>query len=185
MKTNPRQRKSDSNPSRGEFEDFYNEHYAAVSRYVARRLPKSSHDEVVAAAFVVAWRKFASATGPSLAWLYRIASYEVAHERRRLGRQPQVAELNDLHLIDIAPLDEVIDVSRAFSQLSESDAELLRLVYWENLGRTEIAEVLGVSVSTANVRHHRALGRLSGALHRLASVADSDESTIRPFKEIQ
>jgi RNA polymerase sigma-70 factor (ECF subfamily) len=184
MKTNRRHRETASTPSRGEFEDFYNEHYAAVSRYVARRVPTRSHDEVVAAVFVVAWRKFVSTASPSLAWLYRIASYEVAHERRRLGRQPQVAELNDLHLVDIAPLDEVIDVSLAFSQLSESDAELLRLVYWENLGRIEIAEVLGVSVSTANVRHHRALGRLSGALHRLASVADSDESIFRPSKEI-
>jgi RNA polymerase sigma-70 factor (ECF subfamily) len=185
MKTNRRHRENASNPSRGEFEDFFNEHYQAVSRYVARRVPTSTHDEVVAAAFVVAWRKFASTASPSLAWLYRIAGYEVAHERRRLGRQPQVAEFNDLHLIDIAPLDEAIDVSRAFSQLTESDAELLRLVYWENLGRREIAEVLGVSVNAANVRHHRALERLSGALHRLASVTDSDESTIQPSKEIQ
>ncbi len=88
MKTNRTLREYASTPSRGEFEAFYNEHYGAVSRYVARRVPTSSHDEVVAAVFVVAWRKFVSTTSPSLAWLYRVASYEVAHERRRLGRQP-------------------------------------------------------------------------------------------------
>ena len=88
MKTNRRHRETASIPSRGDFEDFYNEHYAAISRYVARRVPTSSHDEVVAAAFVVAWRKFDLITSPSLAWLYRIVSYEVAHERRRLGRRP-------------------------------------------------------------------------------------------------
>ena len=185
MKTNRRLRENASTPSRGEFEAFYNEHYGAVSRYVARRVPTSSHDEVVAAAFVVAWRKIASVASPSLAWLYRIVSYEVAHERRRLGRQPQFAELNDLLLIDIAPLEEVIDVSRAFSRLSDTDAELLRLVYWENLSRNEIAEVLGISVNAVNVRHHRALGRLSAALHRLASVTNADEPAIPSPEEIQ
>jgi RNA polymerase sigma-70 factor, ECF subfamily len=148
------------------FEPFYREHYDAISRYVARRVPPSSHDEVVAGTFVVAWRKFAEVSDPSLTWLYRIASYEVAHERRRIDRHPQAAELNDLQLTDSSPLEEVLDVSRAFSQLSESDAELLRLVYWENLSRSEIAEVLGTSVNALNVRYHRALGRLAGAVNR-------------------
>jgi len=35
------------------FEEFYRLHFAALSRYVTRRLPASSHDEV-AAAFVIA-----------------------------------------------------------------------------------------------------------------------------------
>ena len=132
---------------------------------------------MVAAAFVVAWRKFATVTSPSLAWLYRIASYEVAHERRRLGHQPRFTELDDLSLIDTVPLDEVFDVSKAFSQLSESDGELLRLVYWENLSRTDIAEVLGTSVNAVNVRHHRALDRLSGAISRLNDLARADQAT--------
>jgi RNA polymerase sigma-70 factor, ECF subfamily len=148
------------------FEPFYRKHYDAISRYIARRVPPSSHDEVVASTFVVAWRKFANVSDPSLTWLYRIASYEVAHERRRIDRHPQGAELNDLQLTDSSPLEEVLDVSRAFSQLSESDAELLRLVYWENLSRSEIADVLGTSVNALNVRYHRALERLAGAVNR-------------------
>jgi RNA polymerase sigma factor (sigma-70 family) len=157
----------------GVFEAFYREHYDAISRYVARRVPASSHDEVVAATFVVAWRKFAEVSDPSLAWLYRVASFEVAHERRRIGRQPQQAELNDLHLIDSSPLEQVFDVSRAFSQLSESDAELLRLVYWESLSRGEIAEVLDTSVNAVNVRYHRALERLEGAMSRLTNTSQN------------
>lgn len=175
MTKNQRPSDNDSTPSHGEFEVFYNDHYGAISRYVARRVPVTSHDEVVAAVFVVAWRKFITVTSPSLAWLYRIASYEVAHERRRLGRQPQFAELDDVHLIDTAPLEEVFDASRAFSQLSESDAELLRLVYWEKLSRNDIAEVIGTSVNAVNVRHHRALDRLSGAISRLSGAARADQ----------
>jgi RNA polymerase sigma-70 factor (ECF subfamily) len=172
-------------PTTGEFETFYRNHYKAISRYAARRVPQNSHDEVVAATFVVAWRKFANVKSPSLPWLYRIASFEVSHERRRLGRQAQVVELNDLHLIDTAPVDQVFDVSKAFSQLSESDAELLRLVYWENLSRSEIADVLGLSVNAVNVRYHRSLDRLSGAISRVSSVEATNTLT-DPFpKEIQ
>jgi len=40
------------------FERLFREHYASVARYVARRLPRESRDDVVAATFVVAWRKF-------------------------------------------------------------------------------------------------------------------------------
>ncbi len=35
-------------------------------------------------------------------------------------------------------------------------------MYWENLSRNEIAEVLGVSIIAVNVRHHRALGERCG-----------------------
>ncbi|HEV3268913.1 MAG TPA: sigma-70 family RNA polymerase sigma factor [Acidimicrobiales bacterium] len=148
------------------FEDLYHSHYDAVSRYVARRLPSSAHDEVVASTFVVAWRKFDAALNPSLPWLYRIASYEVAHERRRVGREPAFAELNDLHLTDTHSLEDVMDVAAAFSQLSPNDAELLRLVHWERLSRADVAELLDCSVNAVNVRYHRALARFSSALHR-------------------
>jgi RNA polymerase sigma-70 factor (ECF subfamily) len=170
-------------PSQVEFETFYNDHYRAVARYVARRLPTDSFDAVVAATFVVAWRKFAAVPIPSLAWLYRIASFEVARERELLGRQPQTAELHDLDSIDTAPFEDVLDVSKAFSELSESDAELLRLVYWENLSRNEIADVMGLSVNAVNVRYHRALERVSGAVSRLAHIAQAEQPSNRNPKE--
>jgi RNA polymerase sigma-70 factor (ECF subfamily) len=154
------------------FEDFYRRHYGAVSRYVARRLAPSAHDEVVAATFVVAWRKYSDVSDPSLAWLYRIASYEVAHERRRLSRQPGFDELNDLNLTDTHSLEDVMDVAAAFAQLSESDAELLRLVHWERLSRADVAELLDCSVNTVNVRYHRALARFSSTLHRHLNASD-------------
>ena len=175
----------DQGPTKSEYEAFYNEHYSAVSRYVARRVVPSSHDDVVAATFIVAWRKFSSTTDPSLPWLYRIASFEVAHEYRRRGRQARLVELNDLHLIDDTPMEDVFDVSNAFAQLSDSDAELLRLVYWENLRRNEIAEVLGVSVNAVNVRVHRALDRLSGALSRQSSIVSPTHPPIPLNKERQ
>jgi RNA polymerase sigma-70 factor (ECF subfamily) len=165
---------------RGEFEAFYRQNYGAVSRYVARRIPLNAHDEVVAATFVIAWKKFTTVSTPSLPWLYRIANYEVAHERRRLSRHPQVAELNDIELAATHPLEDVIDLSRAFSKLSESDAELLRLVHWEQLTRTEIAGVLGASVNAINVRYHRAVERLGLALASSSTSAGDASIVINP-----
>jgi RNA polymerase sigma factor (sigma-70 family) len=146
------------------FEHLFREHYDSVARYVARRVPRESLDDVVAATFVVAWRKFDQVEDPNLLWLYRIAGYEVAHERRRLARHPQRGILGDLELTDSLPLEQVIDLALAFSQLSEEDADLLRMIHWEQLERTDIAELLGCSVNTLNVRYHRAKERLALAI---------------------
>ena len=164
-KSRPSPKQSDEELLR-RFEEFYRLHFTALSRYVTRRLPSGSHDEVIAAAFVVAWKKFANVESPSLPWLYRIAGLEVAHERRRLGRVPEAVELSDVSVIDKFALEDVMDISSAFAQLNESDQEVLRLLYWEDLGRPEIAELLGCSINTLNVRIHRALERLRGAVSR-------------------
>jgi RNA polymerase sigma-70 factor (ECF subfamily) len=65
-------------------------------------------------------------------------------------------------LVDAATAHDV--VSAALDDLSESDAELLRLWAWEQLEPAEIAEVLGCSPGTARTRMHRARARLREAL---------------------
>jgi DNA-directed RNA polymerase specialized sigma24 family protein len=82
--------------STSEFEQFYRRFVSETTRYVSRRVPPESRDEVVANTFVAAWRKFGSASEPSLQWLYRIAYYEVSHELRRLHRSAKIASVNDL-----------------------------------------------------------------------------------------
>lgn len=159
------------------FERLFREHYASVARYVARRLPRESLDDVVAATFVVAWRKFDLVEGPNLLWLYRIAGYEVAHERRRLARHPQREILGGLELTDSLPLEEVIDLAFAFSQLSEEDADLLRMIHWDRLERSEAAELLGCTVNTLNVRYHRAKDRLATSLGQSHTLGERTKKT--------
>jgi DNA-binding CsgD family transcriptional regulator len=76
-----------------------------------------------------------------------------------------------LHTTEVGPAQQVVDetaahdvVAAALDDLSESDAELLRLWAWEQLGPAEIAEVLGCSPGTARTRMHRARARLREAL---------------------
>ncbi|HEY1762742.1 MAG TPA: RNA polymerase sigma factor [Acidimicrobiales bacterium] len=170
MKRSRSRRNHHDEDLRRRFEDFYRLHFVALSRYVTRRLPPASREEIVAAAFVVAWKKFSEVGNPTLPWLYRIASFEVSNERRRLGREPELVALWDVSSTDTFPLHDVIDVSSAYAQLSEDDQEVLRLVFWEDLSRNEVAEVLGCSVNALNVRVHRAIDRLRGAISRVGSI---------------
>lgn len=181
QRRHPKEQSDDESLRR--FDDFYRIHFSALSRYVTRRLPANSHDEVVAAAFVVAWKKYTNVESPSLPWLYRIASLEVANERRRLGRIPEAVELSDLNVTQKFDLEYVMDISSAFTQLNENDQEVLRLLYWEDLERSEIAKVLGCSINTVNVRIHRALERLRGAVSRVDLITKSTDYPNSSSKE--
>lgn len=62
---------------------------------------------------------------------------------------------------DIAePLAAALDVRAAIAGLGESDRELLRLRYVEDLPQPVVAERLGIPEGTAKVRLHRVRARL-------------------------
>lgn len=147
---------------RRRFEDFFRTHYERVLQYVGRRVPNSRVDDVVAATFIVAWRKFGSIEVPSLPWLFRIASFEVKsadRAARRLERSHSMDLLENIAGLSLDVFDGS-EVRAAMSRLSVSDQELLRLIHWDDLTRLEAAEVLGASINAVNVRYHRALSRL-------------------------
>jgi len=150
-----------------EFELFYNQHVEAITRYVSRRVPSQSRDDVVAMVFIVAWKKFRTNPDPSLPWLYRIAHYKVLHELRRVGKSPVHLESDSLGEVrndrSNAHSSEVIN---AIGILRPKDAELIRLIFWEGLSRSEASQVLGCSVNAVNVRYHRAMVKLRDELGR-------------------
>jgi RNA polymerase sigma-70 factor (ECF subfamily) len=142
-----------------DFESFFRENYSSLWRYVARRVHRAKVDDVVSASFIVAWEKYSTAASPSLAWLVRIASFEVANSWRKEGRERRLVERAQLEEA-VASLHEEFDgstVLSAMSALSEIDQEILKLVLWEELSREDIAVVLGLSRNAVNVRFHRAL----------------------------
>jgi RNA polymerase sigma-70 factor, ECF subfamily len=148
--------------ARQRFEVLFRTHYARVVQYVGRRVPKSLIDDVVAATFVVAWKKFRSITDPSLPWLIRIASFEVRSAGRAARRSSSTISFDLIGEIAAPAYHEVDDTEMlaALGRLSVADREVLRLIHWDDLTRPEAADVLGVTVNTLNVRYHRALTRL-------------------------
>jgi RNA polymerase sigma-70 factor (ECF subfamily) len=151
---------------RGQFETLFRDSYSRVRQYVARRVPRSQTEDVVASSFTIAWEKFRKVENPSLPWLIRIASFEVANAGRKARRS-----INDIRIESVNNLAEVgsdefdgESVRSALSRLSKTDQELLRLVHWDGLSRVEIAEVLGLTHNAVNVRYHRALKKFGNEI---------------------
>jgi RNA polymerase sigma-70 factor, ECF subfamily len=157
-----RARSGDSEESRRDFEVFFRTHFNRLTQYVGLRAPRAQVDDVVAATFIVAWKKFRFVENPSLPWLFRIASFEVRsadRAARRSGRVVNVATMENAPIPSRDHFDGTA-VLAALSRLSPADQELLRLIHWDELTRPEAAEVLGVTVNALNVRYHRALSKL-------------------------
>lgn len=156
--------------------DLFGRHSRAVLAYARRRLDSAEDaEDVVVEVFATAWRRREAVPEEALPWLYATAGNVIAHvirtdsRRTRLGAK--LATVRPLHTSQDDPAQHVVDasaahdvVAAALDDLSESDAELLRLWAWEQLEPAEIAEVLGCSPGTARTRMHRARSRLRDAL---------------------
>lgn len=153
-----------------EFRRLFSEHYRHVLAYALRRTPeRADAEDVAAATFAVAWRRFADAPAEELrlAWLYAIAARVLANQRRsqrrlgalrsRLRAQPPAETLGQVEL------GEVITALRT---LRPGEQEVLRLAAWEGLTSRELAVALRCSENAAAIRLHRARKRLAEQLEK-------------------
>ncbi len=114
------------------------------------------------------------------AWLYRVAVRQSLLYRRRKGRDGRrINHYRDHHrqnddcddegnsLRWLLADEEMELVRKALCELSPKDRELLLLKYTEDWTCRELAERLGVSVTTVETRLYRARGRLRKELTRL------------------
>ncbi len=157
--------------------DLFGRHSAAVLAYARRRVDSAEDaEDVVVEVFATAWRRRDDLPDEALPWLYATAANVIAHVIRSEGRRTRLgarlATVRPLREESVDPADVVVaassatTVAAALDDLSEADAELLRLWAWEGLEPTEIAAVLGCSPGTARTRMHRARARLREALAR-------------------
>jgi len=151
------------------FDAVFRATYARVLGYARRRAPDAVAQDVAAETYAIAWRRRRRLPSDDLvlAWLLAIARRALANqsrsERRRLRLSRRLAEAPRAPT-DPAPSADGPDVHTAMAALSGADRELLRLAYWDDLSPAQIAQVVGVSPSTASVRLHRARRRLRAAL---------------------
>lgn len=158
------------------FRSLFNETYPKMVAYARRRVAAADVDDVVGEVYAVAWRRWETvdAQAPLLPWLYGIASNVVRNLRRSSGRQLRlvgrlesneaVASMGASTSTAAGQPDERHELREALNRLSFDDQEVLRLVAWEGLPHSEIAEVLGCSVNAVGIRVHRARERLRTAL---------------------
>jgi RNA polymerase sigma-70 factor (ECF subfamily) len=170
------------------FGELYRCYFQLIRAFCRRRLERDLVDDAVAEVFVTAWRRLDSvpAGDAALTWLYGVAYREVGHQwrstarRRRLHarllsvvRRPESAA--DESLIDGIEHRLVLD---AAARLRGTDAEVLRLVAWEQLSSDDIAAVLEITANAVKQRLHRAKRNLAREYRRLEArhIASADTS---------
>lgn len=152
---------------------LYRRHFSEVHAYCARRMGASEADDAVAKVFAVAWRRIDEIDwATARPWLYGIARRVLANRWRSMRRRsclaerlsslvPGEVETPEIYVIQTEKDREAID---ALKTLQKSDQEILMLSAWEGLSAPDIAKALGISVSAAEQRLHRAKRRYAGAL---------------------
>ncbi len=151
-----------------DFEALYRAARDDVFAYVATLLhDRGAAEDVTALAFERAYRKrksFDSRRGSQRAWLFGIARNAALDELRRGKRTAQlVAEPQAVTPAPEEELDRALRraaVRTALAERSARDRELIALKFHAGLDNAELADVLGVSVSNAGTRLHRALTKL-------------------------
>jgi len=165
---------------RQRFEALFRAHYPALTRYAVRRVGENAAAEIVAEAFLIAWRRLDDVPDEPLPWLYGVARRVIANERRRRGRADRLVDRIGGERVAPPgdPADLVGDrlrIRTALDRLSARDREVLLLAEWERLPPADAAQVLGCSTATYHVRLHRARRRIADLLR-----TDEDPAPVRP-----
>lgn len=162
---------------RDRFERIFRDEYGAVLRYAAMRADLDLAKDAAAQTFLVAWRRRDELPDAPRAWLLGVTRRTLADLKRSRRRQAEVrSRLSAVGAVESASpyhlnLESDQGVVRvALSQLRDGDAEILRLVYWDELSCGQAAEVLGCSTPAAKVRLFRARGALRQTLEQLDRV---------------
>ncbi|MGI8415118.1 MAG: RNA polymerase sigma factor [Nakamurella sp.] len=152
----------DDPPLRGAA-DLYALYGQALLRYARRRVGGGDADDVVSEVFLVVARGGPVPAGPdALPWLYAVAYRIVLKYRTRtwrsarlrdrlsgLATRPDAGVAVDTQVASTAWVNSLID------RLPDRDAELLRLVVFEDLDIPAAAISLGISPGAAHTRLHR------------------------------
>ncbi|HWB68414.1 MAG TPA: sigma-70 family RNA polymerase sigma factor [Solirubrobacterales bacterium] len=135
-----------------------------ASRYARNR---SEAEDIAQDALLRAWRRRATLreAGRRNEWLATIVRNEAFRQRARTRPDP-VETIELQHGADdeqVLATVERADLRAALDSLDETDRQLLRLRYSEDMTQAAIAHRLGIPEGTVKVRLHRARGRLRQA----------------------
>jgi RNA polymerase sigma-70 factor, ECF subfamily len=149
------------------FVALYQEVYPDLLRFVQRRAHPDHADDVVAEAFLVAWRrldKLPEQQADARAWVFGIARHVMLNNHRGAQRRRALA----VRLVDAvnshpSPTDRDtdlvvsrLDLARAWTLLSDVHQEALGMTVLDDLSAPQAATVLGISPVAFRLRLSRA-----------------------------
>lgn len=156
----------DIHPAMGRDEHWFRSLHARtadeVARFALRRAASAADaDDVVSETYLVAWRRRDVVPEPpeDVLWLYGVARHVLANAARGARRIDRLrarlaAEPRALASEPASPAAE--EVARALDALPAQDADLLRLLVWEDLTHAQAAVVLGTTENAVALRAGRA-----------------------------
>lgn len=169
-----------SNPSRApdrevRFTALYEAAYADLIRFAQRRAHHTHAEDIVAEAFLVAWRRLDDVPKrreDARAWLFGITRHTIMNTRRGAERQlalaVRLAETTQVTLDGDADLvARQVDLAAAWNRLSAVHQEALALVVLDGLAAPQAAAVLGISPVAFRLRVSRARRALRAHLGHL------------------
>lgn len=147
------------------FTSLFEATYADLLRFAQRRVPSAHAEDVVAEAFLVAWRRLDDLPrrwDDARPWLFGIARGVIQNVHRAAERQRALAvRLADVPTGSTVELDadlvaRQVDLSRAWQRLRERHQEVLALAVLDGLSAPQAATVLGISPVAFRLRLSRA-----------------------------
>lgn len=148
-----------------------------VLAYALRRAASPSDaEDAVAETFLIAWRRLdvMPRDDAAVLWLYAVCRRVLANQRRSQQRRWRLFDRlrqGPESIMDPGQSEDGPAVD-ALARLRPDDQELLRLVAWEELSHTEIAQVLGITPNAVAIRLHRARRRFEQAFRDVPDRSD-------------
>ena len=154
-----------------DFSEVYEENFRGIYNYVyARILQREQTEDLVSDIFTKALAHYDS-FDPNRAsvktWLANIARNTLIDTYRRSGRA-QVLSL-DAETNYVEPCEEDTypmmqnpanqEAAAILQQLSDTERELIGMIYYQNLSNTEIADIQGINAKAVSERHRRLLAK--------------------------
>ena len=162
---------------RAMFRPLYDHYFESIFRFIYRRTASESlSSDICSQVFLKAMQqisKYQFKGVPFSAWLYRIASNEIAQYFRNSNKN-RVISLESSHLTGL--IDEMESDQKesyknalieALDELNETDVQLIEMRFFEQRPFKEIAEITGITESNAKVKTYRILEKLKKIILRI------------------
>jgi RNA polymerase sigma-70 factor (ECF subfamily) len=171
------------------FTVLFRRHAPYIQRYVVRRIGPDAADDIVAEAFLLAFRQrdsYDQARADARPWLYGIATNLIGRHRRaeirlyralaRTGADPVMEAFTDQVDDRVSAGTASRRLAAGLARLPEELRDTLLLVTWGDLTYAEAATALGVPVGTVRSRVSRARSKLRRTLGGTNPAAYDEES---------
>lgn len=159
------------------FRPLYDSYFENIFRFIFRRTDNENLTaDICSQVFLKAMQqinKYQFKGVPFSAWLFRIASNEIAQHYRNTQKN-RVISLESSHINDL--VDEMDSpqlenyqnaLIQALDQLDETDVQFIEMRFFEQRPFKEIAEILEITESNAKVKTYRILEKLKKIILRI------------------